>query len=299
MVELSVAVVSVNPAATLARCLEALAPQAARAGAEVLVIRRASDDPDVARLRQSHPDITWLEGGPGDNVPRLRERAIRAAGGRIVGLLEDDCLIARDWCEAAKAAPGAGHPAIGGPIEPDDYRRSLDWAVFFCEYARFLSPFRGEKEALPGNNAAYRRDLVVEWLDRHPGEGFLDVFAHQAWRAHGMALLADERLRVRNVHRWTFADVTRTAFHHGRGFAGSRFPGGSARACAARLLHAGGAVLLPALKTLRVARWVQGGGRADSLPRALPWIMAFNTSWALGELLGYLFGPGDSAARWQ
>ena len=299
MVDLSVVVVSAGRAGTLSRCLDALLPQARALRAEVLVVRRPGDA-SRERLHAGHPEVAWVEAAPDDNIPRMRARAIRQAGGHIVALLEDDCVVAEGWGQAVQAAQEAGHAVAGGPIAPDPASRGLDHAVFFCEYGRFMPPFQGEVPALPGNNVSYRRDLVLEWLESRGASGFLDVFAHEDWRRRGIRLQAEERMAVRSIGRWTLDTVTRSAFHHGRAFAGQRFERGGASRPGLRLAFAGGSLLLPLLKTARVAREVLGRpGHAGSLLRALPWIILFHTSWAWGEMLGYLFGPGRSADRWH
>jgi hypothetical protein len=241
--------------------------------------------------------VRWLDAEPGHNVPHMRAAAIRLAAGEVVALLEDDCLVGPAWCEAV-LDQRPDRPVVGGAIEPDGYTGGLDWAVFYCEYARFLPPLHGEVAALPGNNASYHRDLALRWLDEHGADGFLDVAAHRDWQEEGIPLRAEGRMTVRNVNRWTQDTATRSAFHHGRAFGGLRFRG--AGAVRRRLFFAGGSPLLPLLKTARVAREVlRRAGPRGSLVRALPWIIVFHTSWALGELVGYLFGPGRSAARWQ
>jgi hypothetical protein len=286
--DLSIAVVSVSPPEILARCLDALVPQAREIGAEVIVVRRTVQGRD-------RPGVTWLDAAPTDTVPRMRAAAMRRASGRVIALLEDDCAVAPGWCRAVLDT-SRDHPIAGGPIEPDPYTRALDWAVFYCEYARFLPPFDGEVAAIPGNNAAYSRALALEWLDAQGDTGFLDVFAHRDWRARGLKLWADGRMAVRNLNRWTPAAATRSAFHHGRAYAGQRCPGRPA----IRVALALGSPLLPAFATVRTARDVITRGRPEnSLPRALPWIIVFHTCWAAGELIGYLFGPGRSADRWQ
>src|SRR6185503_11180481 len=128
---------------------------------------------------------TWLEADPAETVPRMRALGIRRSQGETVALLEDDCEVSPGWCAAAL---GTGEAVVGGPLEPDSYERGLDWAVFFCEYARFLPPLQGPVAALPGNNASYPRPLVAGWLDAHGDEGFLDVFAHEHWRERGVRL---------------------------------------------------------------------------------------------------------------
>lgn len=294
MVDLSVIVVSAGRGDTLSRCLDALLPQARAMGAEVLVVRRPGDG-SRERLVAAHPEVAFVDATAEDNVPRMRARAIRQAAGSIVALLEDDCVVGEGWGKVVLAAQAAGHTVAGGPIEPDLYPSSLDRAVFLCEYGRFMSPFRGEVAALPGNNVSYRRPLVLEWLEGRNENGFLEVFAHHDWRARGIRLFADEGMAVRNIGRWTVETVTRTAFHHGRAFAGQRFEPGAG----SRLAFAAGSPLLPLLKTLRVAgEALARPGQAGSLVRALPWIIVFHTSWAWGEMLGYLFGPGRSADRW-
>ena len=290
MRDLSIGVVSLASPPTLARCLDALLPQAQELGAEVIVVRRSADE----TTRTARSGITWLDAAPGDNVPRMRAAAIGRASGRVVALIEDDCAVANGWCRAVLDAHRR-HPVAGGPIEPDGYSSGLDWAVFFCEYARFMPPFEGEVAALPGNNVSYTRTLAVEWLETRGEDGFVDAFAHRDWRAQGLSLWAEGRMAVRNLNRWTPGAATRSAFHHGRAFAGKRFAG----APATRLVFALGSPLLPALKTFRVAREVLVRGRRGSLARALPWIIVFHTSWAAGELIGYLYGPGRSADRWR
>jgi hypothetical protein len=285
--DLSIAVVCVSPPEILARCLDALLPQAREIGAEVIVVGRTADGRD-------RPGVTSIAAGAGDTVPRMRAAAIRKASGRVIALLEDDCAAAPGWCRAI-IDTSRDHPVAGGPIEPDGYARGLDWAVFYCEYARFLPRFEGPVAAIPGNNAAYSRALAIEWLDAHPDDGFLDVFAHADWRARGITLWADGRMAVRHMNRWTPSAATRSAFHHGRAYAGQRCPGRTA----VRIALALGSPLLPAVKTVRTAREVLVRGAANSLPRALPWIIVFHTCWAAGELIGYLLGPGRSADRWR
>jgi hypothetical protein len=278
---------------TIARCLGALVPQVESRGGEVLVV----SPPGAPRPAEGSAVLTWLDAAGEDDVPRMRARGIGQARGRVVALLEDDCVVGDGWAAAVLAAGAGGRRICGGPIRPDGPRRALDAAVFFCEYARFLPPLPAAPRALPGNNAAYDPALLREWLDG-PGQGrFEDVFAHDAWRARGLALHGEEGMAVRHVGRWTAGTPTRDAYHHGRAYAGRR----AARAgMGARLALAAGSSVLPLLKTARVMGEVLGRGRghAGSLAGALPWIIVFHSSWAWGELLGYLFGPGRSAERW-
>ena len=149
--------------------------------------------------------------------------------------------------------------------------------------------------ALASNNVTYKRAAALEAVAEH-AEGFYDMAIHSAWQATGLPMRVDESLVVRNMNSWSLADVTSVPYHHGRTFAAQRFPKRLARRGIFALL----AVSLPAVKTWRVIIDTVGKGRfIDRLVQSLPWIILFMTSWSLGEMAGYLRGPGDSAARWR
>ena len=128
--DLTVLVCTHNNAALLDRSLETIARQALSPDArwEVLVVANRCTDDTAQVVRR------WGESG---RIPRLRyvseprrgiafarRRGLRESHGRLVGLVDDDCLLAPDWAaEALRFAernPRAG--AIGG-------RNELLWEV--------------------------------------------------------------------------------------------------------------------------------------------------------------------------
>lgn len=295
---LSVIVVAFNGAAVLARCLEALVPQSEATAGEVVVVGSALDEPGYRALRAAHPQVRWLAAPDEATVPQMRQLALAQCRGAVVAMLEDTSLVADGWCEAALRAHRSAHLAIGGPIEPADYSRARDWAVFFCEYARFMPPFAGAVAALPGNNAAYKQVALAGSAAGHGFyHGFYDVFVHWRWQQQGITLIADPAMLIHHAGGWTPAHLTTSPFHHGRAFAGLRF---GPQAYHLRWLYAGLALALPLVQTARVARAVAARRRYRvKLIGALPWMLLFTTCWAAGEITGYLAGAGQSAARWR
>ena len=285
---------------TLGECLAALDTQTGVSPIETLVVFDVEGPcaPAVARARHEYPGVRWIQAAPGATVPQMRSHGIRSSSGRIVGLLESDCLVEPGWAAAVLSAHQTSDVAIGGAVEPAPYRSALDWAVYFCEYGRFMLPLRPKANlalALASNNVTYKRAPALEAAATHAG-GFYDVAIHSGWQAAGLPMRVDERVVVRNVNSWSLAHVTSVPYHHGRTFAAQRFPNRLARRGIFALL----ATSLPAVKTARVIIDTVAKGRfRNRLVQSLPWIILFMTSWSFGEMVGYLLGPGQSAARWR
>jgi hypothetical protein len=296
--DLSVVVIVVTGAGTLARCLEALTFRPPAVSMETLVVFDETDR-EVADLARRFSRVDWMGTPSGSTVPQMRARGLARARGQVVALIEDDCLVAPGWPAAVLSAHATPEAAIGGVVEPDQYRRGLDWAVYFCEYGRFLPPFRPGADVvrrLAGNHVTYKREALAA-IDVAAEDGFVDVFVHDAWRRAGLPLRADETLVVRNVNQWRVADVTVAPFHHGRAFAGRRARQQSPVVRVARLLAT---PVLPVVLAGRIIRDVASTRRfARRLVPAFPWIVLFVMSWSIGEAAGLLTGPGRGAAYWR
>jgi hypothetical protein len=289
--------VSFNGPELLRRCLESIAPQAAGVNAEILVAANWRNRGGAqASLGADFPDVKWIAVPDATTVPAMRQLGIAESRGEIVALIEDDCIADSGWCRAILAAHRTPDVAIGGAVEPGPYRRSLDWAVFFCEYGRFMPPLPERQTTdLAGNNLSYKREALASLP--MSADGFVDFFVHRDWANAGRSTRADASIRIQQANSWGLRQVTSVPFHHGRGFAGNRFPAMSwpLRAC-----FSGLALLLPMLAVVRLTRVVGSRRRFfGRLVQALPWIVVFASSWSVGEAVGYLSGPGDSLSRWR
>lgn len=294
---LSAVVVAFTSGPVLGQCLAALHSQTGVGEIEIVVVFDADGPCAPAATRAQYPNVRWLSAPPGSTVPRMRTLGITATRGDIVALLEGDCVAEPGWAAAIIAAHETPDVAIGGAVEPAAYATALDWAVYFCEYGRFMLPLRRRADlalALASNNVTYKREALL----RAGGEtgAFYEFAVHRAWQEAGFPMRTDEAIVVRNVNSWSLPHVTSVPYHHGRAFAGQRFRGRPAW----RLLSGVLAVSLPVLKAGRViVDTLARRRRLGRLLMALPWIVVFVTSWSLGEVVGYLRGPGDSAARWR
>ena len=133
-------------------CLAALAGQVD--SVEVIVC-----EPSASGAGASFPAVRFLERA-GALVPELWRDGIDAATGDDVALTISPMRPAPDWVATLRARL-AEDDVVAGAIDPGDGLRLVDWAEYFCRYARDMRPFeRRENPEIPGDNCAYRRELL-------------------------------------------------------------------------------------------------------------------------------------------
>ncbi len=295
---LSVVIASSNDASMLDQCIKALAPHVVSGEVELIVVRAADRSAGLGRhaLLTETTALHWIDAPARSTVPRLKGLGIAASRAERIALLEDDSVVAAGWCHQAMSTPEST-AAVGGAVEPGPYRRALDWAVYFCEFGRFMLPVPTMPNApLPGNNVVYSRWAIAA-LPATARHDLRDAFVHAAWQRDAVPTAVNGSLVVHNINTWSMAYVTSAPFHHGRAYAGERFGGRRP------FVRAGLALLIAGLPFLKIARIVVDTIRRRRLRgrllQALPWIVVFVTSWSFGELAGCLSGPGSSASRWR
>ncbi len=289
---LSIIVVCLNSPDVREKCLDMLVSQVESNNTEILAVGHwaAEDNADNEKISS----IRWLAAPAEYSVPQMRTHAILQCRGEIVALLEDDCVVSDGWLSDVIHAHAGKEEIIGGGIVPGDYPHLIDWTIYFCEYARFMPPFLGLQNALPGNNVSYKRTVLPPL---NPGDGFYEVFFHDRVMESGGRLIANSNLAVTNVNHWSIRHLTSIPFHHGRAFAGMRsaqFP--LWRRGAYSLLS----LALPILKLYRLAVVVYNRRKYRSqFIFSMPLIAIFLVSWSIGEMVGYAAGPGQSAKQWR
>jgi hypothetical protein len=156
----------------------------------------------------------------------------------------------------------------------------------------------GEVEVLPGNNIAYKRSALTQiGASMHSAHGFHEIFANDRLRASGGLLLAAADAVVFQINAWPRSRLTSVPYHHGRGYGGIRASG---LPRVVRVARAAATLALPAVQLARLGREVAVRRRLRlRFLCAIPAMTVFLGSWAAGEAIGWLVGPGDSVNRWR
>jgi hypothetical protein len=268
------------PGASLEACLEALAPQIDDE-VEVLVCEA---QPAPSHLRDRFGWATFIE-VTGALVPELWREGIDRARGDIVALTIAQMEPAENWIAAIRDEQSRV-PIVGGAIEPGRRLRLRDWGEYFCRYARDMLPFEGRRNVdLPGDNAAYRRELIQRHSELYR-DGFWEPVVHHHLAGEGVVCWHSPALVVRQGRSFGWRAFVRQRLAHGRKYGHQR---GANFSQTRNLVGVLGSPLVPFLMTYRVLHQVMSKrSRRLRALAALPVIFSFNLAWAGAEALGHL-----------
>jgi GT2 family glycosyltransferase len=291
---LTVVVPSVNGMSDLSDCLTALAAQRADLDLEVLVADRCGE-PLRSDVRRRFPWARILEAPADTTIPDLRAIAFAEARGKSVAVIEDHVIVPPGWARALLEAQSGADVVVGGAIENAAVDSVVDWAAFLCEYSHCIVPLpSGPASWLPGNNVVYPRALLQRY-EQVLGQGQWENRLHDAMRQDGVPLMCHPQIRVGHKKHYTVKEYLSQRYLYARSYAGARVANAP---LAKRLGYGAAALALPPLLMFRTVSRVLGKRRHRAeLVRSLPLLAVFVVSWAFGEMVGYVAGPGDSLAR--
>lgn len=290
----SVVIACVNGLPYIDECLAALERERGQFDVEIIV-SNCCDDGTAEHIRKQFPSVKLLNFTERVGIPALRAEGMSRATGDIISILEDHCNVREGWFRELIKAHRQGYMAVGGTVENGSVDRIIDWAVFLCEYSGVMPPApEGEVEAITGNNASYRKE-VLDSVDDSVKRDCWEFFLHEELKKTGVRFLSAPSVVVSHKKTFSFFYFLSQRYHYSRSFAAMR----RARVTnARRILYLCCAPILPGLMFLRVARHIVRKRRhIDKFLLSLPALSAFLVSYAVGEFMGYLAGPGTSLLR--
>ncbi len=290
--QLSIIIASINGQSYLQECLKALHQQVGNISVEVIVadcVGTAITD----LVATEYPEVKLIAFNEFQTVAVLRATAIRAAQGEIIAITEDHCIPPPNWYESIwQAHQKYAAVAIGGTVDNGATDRLLDWAVFFCEYGKFMSPGPdGIVHDLPAPNVSYKHHALTAMLDQLK-QGYRETFVHNYLATQGEILWSDSTISMIHKKHFTLWGFLTERYHYSRAFAGQR---NATMSPLRRIFYLCCAPLLPPLLLLRLSKQIFI--RKHYLQKfclAMPYLIIFTFTWAIGEVIGYAIGSGDS-----
>ena len=293
---ISVVIPSTSGPKCLETCLRALEEQSLRERAEVIVVNCGRDGIDEM-IGQNFPRVKLLSFSQRKTIPEMRAIGMKLSHGTVVSVIEDHCIPDAHWCENILRAHKSWCGAVGGAVENDrEITRLVDWAIFLCEYGRYMNPVPcGPAKEIPGINASYRREALSLVADLLEDGRSWDPILHACLRDKGIQLYSDPSIIVYHKQELGLGDFLRQRFHYSRSFAGALV---ARKNFFKKCIRATSCVALPAVLLARISAWTIGKRRhLTKFVLTLPLLALFVSVWSWGEWVGYVFGPGESLLK--
>lgn len=269
--------------------LDALVREAREVGAEIFLVGDPAclDHACVEDARRSVDTLRFLPAAPDALAPVLWGMGLSAASGTVVAFTINQCTVQAGWGRALLDGMAAGDAGVGGRIDLDRSTSRTGRAVYFLRYSAFAASVdapRRQVQDIAGDNAGYRRDVLLRYAERWT-HGFWEVEVHHFMRADGETLALVPGMQATFGGSPRLGAFLRQRFAHGRHFGawrvrvGGRSPWRIAPACP----------LVPFVLLLRTARRLTGvpGAIAELGASIIPFLLlAF--AWAMGEAAGAL-----------
>jgi hypothetical protein len=252
------------------------------------------------------PLIEALEGScryrvvehPADTLAELRAAGVRAATAPIVVFAEDHSYPAADWAGALIAAYRGPWGAVGPVVVNANPASLTSWADLLLGFGPWIAPGRtGTVAGLPWHNTSY---LAAPLREFGPALGSLleaDSFLQEQLRKQGYELYQESRAQTHHVNCSLLRPYLRGHYHGRRVYAAARVRT-QRWSVFRRLAYIAAAPLLPPLQLRRLSADLRRTVRPRRrLLGMLPVLGLGAVVGAVGEAMGYAFGPGDSPRR--
>lgn len=294
MSKVSVIAVSVHGLPWIDECLRALERQRGGFDSEIIVVS-CSKDGASEHIEKNFPGVKLLRFSERLSIPELRAIGMSHATSDIVIITEDCCIPREDWLQEIIKAHELGYEAVGGAIENESADRIVNWAAYLCEYSHSMPPIPyGEVDGIAGNNASYRRE-TLDKVDESVKKNYWEFFLHEELKKLGVRFLSVPTIMVHKKKEFSFLCFLTQRFHYSRSFADMRRRRVS---LPKRILYVFFSPFLPLLMMQRIAQEVfRKKRRRKEFLLSLPLMTVFLLSYALGEFIGYLLGPGKSLIK--
>jgi len=291
--KLSIIVAAWNGVLYLRECLSSLENQVENV--EVIVVSNFESGISESETRFPFAGHIFLSAEA--TVPQLRTRGIAESSGEIIALAEDFCTFDAEWCREIIKAHDSDYKIIGGAVENKSVENALDWAVYFCDYGKYMPPNRaGISDTLSGMNVSYKKK-ILEQIRGNYREGFYETFVNKELKQRGHELYLAPSAIVFHNKNYDFKKTVLEFYHQARSFAAQRVAGFTPLK---KLFFILVSLILPVLLPVRVIlQTINKKRRFKELIMSLPFLIILTSVWAFGEFSGYLNGAGKSGREWK
>lgn len=280
-------------------CLRTILRQESADRIEVLLFNLAKPTAETV-AGSDHPSVRVISLPPETPFASARAEGVRRARAPFVAFLEEHCRVREGWIDALLAAHAGPWAGVGGEVHNGNPDTPMSETIALMTYACWLPPADRDEDAthLPGHNASFRRDRLLEFGEELELLLVSDINLHRRLRLAGERLLLDPAVKFEHINPTGLSSLVRGDFlwHRLYGWSRARVFRWPAQR---RFLYVVLAPVIPLYFLLRLHRELRRF-RPDLLERfrrGLPLIWVAQMFCAVGQGFGLLFGPGDALKR--
>ena len=219
---------------------------------------------------------------------------ILAAHSRLVTLAEDHSFAESTWAEAMLSAHEGDYSAVSPAMANGNPDSLVSWGNFLlCFIEWFDPPGSGNVDSLPGHNAVYKRAALLPFESELNEMLRSERMLHYRMRMQNQKLYMAAQVQMNHVNISRLRPFLDHSFHGGRIFGALRAREWS---LLKRLVYTLAAPLVPLVRQRRIYRTLAHTKQdhRSLFFRALPLTSIGLCAHALGEVVGYHFGTGNS-----
>ncbi len=290
--ELSILLVADSTAAVM-RTLGCYGESIDKSRLEIVIVARNSVELLATPIIAAGFPNVKMQSISGDSFDQAEARAVEAATASYVVFALPTGHPRPGYVDVIRAAVVSGDWSVIGPCLVDAKPgNALSWAVMWIFHAPWMHhPPRGPMESVPGHHSAYRREALLDLGDTLAASLVASEILLGELRARGHRFLFEPAAEVEVVTASRPADFIGCLFQNARQYAAKRRrPWSLVR----RLIYGVGSPLIPLVRILRIHRHIRRAGSDRVAALRYPLLLGGLAVSALGEMTGYLLGPGPN-----
>jgi hypothetical protein len=292
---LSVVIITPFQFAHLRKCVRHLRAQTIASSIELVIVAPTKQSVSDARPEEldGFAAVRIVEAGAIESIDLAAAEGFDASTAPLIAYADDHAYVEPDWAEALlKEFEGPWVLVVSylPNANPTQVWSRVNGILSYGWWTEGNS--RGECRLVPGHNITYRRDFLYANgpLHRNTFRRQFDLAA--SLRARGGRFILSDKARSHHTNASTWEGTKVVRLSAGRYYAHNRSTAEN-WSWAKRLLYC---VCFPLIPPLRLVRLQSELAHVIALagPRIYPALFAALFLDAMGQALGYVFGPGNS-----
>lgn len=281
------------------RVMESLAAQTIAMQVEIVIV--SIDPVDTAEFADRFHSVQRLHAPRVSPLSHVRAKGVMAARAPFVFIAETHAYPDPDLLERLAAALSTEWSLAVPGFRNANPQTGLSWAGFISDYGAWAATLpAGETSHPPSHDAAFRRDVLIEFGDRLESALTFGDAMHLTFVERGYKSYFEPAAGIQHVNIERFRSFVQERFLSGvliGAYRRERWGWGR------RLAYAAGSPLIPIVLYSRIRRGVNEIAKRERLPKtAIPSLLFGIVIKAAGECRGYLFGAGkaeDGMTRYE